>query len=181
MVYEHSKFPVMLYYALCVLLFSAHSFAQKEQIATYTTSLMGTNVTVKVKAHEDQREQVEHAIDWAVTRMEALVYFTSSWDSASETSRINDSVGGDPVDHCISVTVLAPDAETADAFSTVFFVMGPVKGFELCEKLHEIEALFIDNHFKISTSLGFPKITMMRNDPNVLHNNLNEFSGKKRL
>ena len=358
MICQRSKWFIFLCYALSAVWLSVPAFAQKENIATYGMTLMGTNVTIKVKARDDQKDQTEQAIDRAVSRMEKLVHLISSWEPTSDTSRINDSAGGNPVsvdsrlihifskskevsdlsggafditfsavgklwklipdhplfptqeeiqkalelvdyhcllidkdnltahlikkgmridlggiakgsvvdegarsllndgikdflidaggdlrihssspedpwpigithprdprgpvwgivklpegaivtsgdyekmveingkryhhiinpqtgypiDHCISVTVLADDAETADAFSTAFFVMGPAKGLELCEKLEGIESLFIDNHFGISKSSGFPEITLLENDPNVQHNNLREFSGKE--
>ena len=63
---------------------------------------------------------------------------------------------GKPADRCISVTVVANDAITADAFSTAFFVMGPEKGLKLCESLPGIEAFFIDMNLKTYCSAGFP-------------------------
>ena len=86
---------------------------------------------------------------------------------------------GYPVDHCISVTVLAQDAETADAFSTAFFVMGPVKGLRLCEKLDGIEAMFIDNQCHVTGSPGFPEIQAIQNMMNAQFTNLRDFSGKE--
>lgn len=344
--------------AFIALLLSIPAYAQKEHIAEYRTALMGTNVSIKVKANENQKEHIEQAIDHAVSRMQAMVRLVSSWEPESDTSRINNAAGenpvsvdprlihilaksrqvsdlsagafditfsavgklwklvpdhpvipgrdainealafvdyhkliinkeqntaqlikkgmridlggiakgsvvdegarsllndgisdfiidaggdlrihsssseqpwpigithprdprgpvlaivkmsdgaivtsgdyekmveingkryhhiinpntGYPVDHCISVTVLAGDAETADALSTAFFVMGPVKGLELCETLEGVEALFIDSHFEISKSSGFPEIAMMESTPNVQHNDLHEFSGKE--
>jgi thiamine biosynthesis lipoprotein len=55
-----------------------------------------------------------------------------------------------------SVTVIAPDAETADGWATALFVMGPVRGLKLCETLPAVEALFIDADLNVSHSSGFP-------------------------
>lgn len=65
---------------------------------------------------------------------------------------------GRPADKCISVTVIAPDAETADGFSTAFFVMGSKAAMSLCERLENIEAVLIDADFNVIYSSGFPKI-----------------------
>ncbi len=65
---------------------------------------------------------------------------------------------GRPADRTISATVIARDAETADAFSTAFFVLGPKAGLELCERLPNVEALFIDPEMRILRSSGFPEI-----------------------
>lgn len=43
----------------------------------------------------------------------------------------------------VSVTVVAPDCLTADAFATGIFVLGPKKGMELVEKEKDIEAVII--------------------------------------
>ena len=52
---------------------------------------------------------------------------------------------GWPVDELLSVTVLAPTAEEADALSTAFFVMGVEKTVEFC-----------DNHPEVSAILSLP-------------------------
>lgn len=72
---------------------------------------------------------------------------------------------GRPADTCISVTVVAPDAETADALSTALFVMGPKDGMALCERLSDVEALFVDTDFNISRSSGFPKLLERKDSP----------------
>jgi len=64
---------------------------------------------------------------------------------------------GRPVDQCISVTVIAENAETADALATAFFVLGPEKGLNLCESLQNVEALFIYPDFQIVRTSGFPE------------------------
>lgn len=50
---------------------------------------------------------------------------------------------GKPAEKCISVTVVARDAETADALSTALFVLGPEEGIELVKKLPGTEALIV--------------------------------------
>jgi thiamine biosynthesis lipoprotein len=69
---------------------------------------------------------------------------------------------GKPTDRCISVTVIAADAMTADAYSTAFFVMGPEKGLALCERLPGVEAFFIDVNHKTYCSSGFPAPALLK-------------------
>ena len=58
-------------------------------------------------------------------------------------AHILDPRTGWPVDHLISVTVLGPDAELADALATASFVMGPEKGLALLEKIKDFEGIMI--------------------------------------
>ncbi len=58
-------------------------------------------------------------------------------------AHILDPRTGWPVDHLISVTVLGPDAELADALATASFVMGPEKGLALLEKVKGFEGIMI--------------------------------------
>jgi len=50
---------------------------------------------------------------------------------------------GWPVDHLLSVTVLADSAAEADALSTAFFVMGLEKAIEFCQHRSDVRALLI--------------------------------------
>lgn len=50
---------------------------------------------------------------------------------------------GWPVDHLLSVTVLADSAAEADALSTAFFVMGLEKAMEFCQNRSDVRALLI--------------------------------------
>ncbi len=69
---------------------------------------------------------------------------------------ILDPKTGRPADKCISVTVIAENAETADVLATAFFVLGPDRGMYLSKRLPEVEVLFVDSAFKISRSSSFP-------------------------
>lgn len=55
---------------------------------------------------------------------------------------ILDPKTGYPSTQSMAVTVVAPDAVTADAFSTTLFLLGPVKGLELLKKYPDIQAVF---------------------------------------
>ncbi len=70
-------------------------------------------------------------------------------------AHIIDPRTGYPVRHTKSVTVVSPDAELSDALATAVFVMGPVKGLELINKLKQIECLIVtaDNQMLFSKNL----------------------------
>jgi thiamine biosynthesis lipoprotein len=61
---------------------------------------------------------------------------------------------GRPARGCISVTLTAPDATLADGLSTAVFVMGPVEGMRLVERLDGVEAVIIDEQMNITVSEG---------------------------
>ena len=52
---------------------------------------------------------------------------------------------GYPAWGCASVTVIAPDALTADAYSTTIFVLGSQDGLALAEKMNGVEIFIIAN------------------------------------
>jgi thiamine biosynthesis lipoprotein len=71
---------------------------------------------------------------------------------------IVDPRAGRPADKSLSVTVLAPDAERADVWATALFVLGPREGLALCERLDDLEALFVAPDGAVTVSSGFPPI-----------------------
>lgn len=54
-----------------------------------------------------------------------------------------------------SVTIIAPDATSADALATGVFVLGPEKGMKLINNLPEVEGMIISEGMKISKSDGW--------------------------
>jgi thiamine biosynthesis lipoprotein len=56
---------------------------------------------------------------------------------------------GLPVWGCQSVTVLCEEGILADAMATAVFVLGPEKGFSLCQRTKGIDCLIIDREGKI--------------------------------
>ncbi len=62
---------------------------------------------------------------------------------------------GYPANECEAVTIIAPDALTADALSTGIFALGPEKGIELLEKLDNVEGIIVDTAGSIHQSSGF--------------------------
>ena len=74
---------------------------------------------------------------------------------------ILDPKTGFPTRGCRSVTVIAKDALTADAWDTTLLVMGPDKGLKLAEKLPDIEAVFVDAKNKVRVTSG---LTLVEGD-----------------
>jgi thiamine biosynthesis lipoprotein len=61
---------------------------------------------------------------------------------------------GFPTEGCQSVTVIYKDGMTADALATALFVLGPEKGYSLCQRLDGVECLIVDKEGKIIFSPG---------------------------
>lgn len=66
-----------------------------------------------------------------------------------------DPATGRPATKSRSVTVLAPNALTADIWSTALFIMGHETGMKIVEARTELDAVFVDkdNHVHISSGL----------------------------
>jgi thiamine biosynthesis lipoprotein len=61
---------------------------------------------------------------------------------------------GFPTDGCQSVTIFSKDGMTADALATAVFVLGPEKGYSLCQKLEGVDCIIVDKEGKIIFSPG---------------------------
>jgi thiamine biosynthesis lipoprotein len=61
---------------------------------------------------------------------------------------------GFPTVGCQSVTVIGKDGMTTDGFATAVFVLGPERGYALCEKLEGVECLIVDKDGRITFSPG---------------------------
>ena len=72
---------------------------------------------------------------------------------------------GNPATRCRSVTVLAKDALTADAWSTALFVMGVQRGLKLVERTKGIEAVFVDAQNKVKVSSGLKDKVWLHKQP----------------
>lgn len=59
---------------------------------------------------------------------------------------------GFPADGCQSVTILSKDGMTADGLATAVLVLGPEKGYALCQKIGDVECLIMDGEGKIILS-----------------------------
>jgi thiamine biosynthesis lipoprotein len=59
-----------------------------------------------------------------------------------------------PARACQSVTVIAKEGIVADGLDTGLFVLGPVAGMALVERLPGVEAIFIDDKGKMTVSSG---------------------------
>lgn len=76
------------------------------------------------------------------------------FDPDKKVSHILNPLTGYSVSDCISVTVIAPRAELADALATAVFVMGPIEGINFINQLEGVECLIIDNFRDIHRSSG---------------------------
>lgn len=74
-------------------------------------------------------------------------------------SHIIDPKSGCPAEGILSVTVLAPDAGEADALSTAFFILGPERTVEYCERHSEIRAALVLEQ-KESPGFAFLRVNM---------------------
>jgi thiamine biosynthesis lipoprotein len=76
---------------------------------------------------------------------------------------ILDPATGHPAMRCRSVTVMARDAFTADAWDTALFVLGVEKGMALVDKLPDLEAVFVDAGNQVHISSGLQgKVQVLR-------------------
>jgi thiamine biosynthesis lipoprotein len=61
---------------------------------------------------------------------------------------------GFPAEGYQSVTVLHKEGIMADALATAIFVLGPEKGFSLCQRLEGVDCLIVDNEGNVTVSSG---------------------------
>ena len=61
---------------------------------------------------------------------------------------------GYPTTGCMSATVVAPNAEYADALATAMCVLGPESGLKLIESLPRVEALLVGMDGEVAVSSG---------------------------
>ena len=101
-------------------------------------------------------------------RDRALATSGSTWQffrsGGKRYSHIIDPRTGMPTTGVLSTTVLAPSAREADALSTAFFVAGPDKAREFCERRSDLAALFV---LERETSPGY-EIKTFNLGPDVL-------------
>lgn len=78
------------------------------------------------------------------------------WKDGIRYGHVIDPRTGWPARGVVSVTVLAPDAETADALSTALYVLGPEAGTSLLGRYPGVEALWVTSELEARRSPGFP-------------------------
>lgn len=71
---------------------------------------------------------------------------------------IIDPSTGRPATASQAVTIVAPDAETADALATAVFILGPARGLALVASQPGTEGLVVDKDGKVFTSPGFGRV-----------------------
>jgi thiamine biosynthesis lipoprotein len=59
---------------------------------------------------------------------------------------------GFPTEDCQSATIVTKDCITADALATAVFVLGPEKGYSLCQKLEGVDCLIVHKDGKMIIS-----------------------------
>lgn len=64
---------------------------------------------------------------------------------------------GYPADACQSVTIIAPNVAFADALAKGVFILGPVEGMALAEKLEGVQALIVAADGTVTLSKGLRK------------------------
>ncbi len=74
---------------------------------------------------------------------------------------ILDPATGRPARKSTSATVIAPSAVEADALATGIFVMGPLEGIALAERLPGVEAMLIADDLTVHTTTGFPIVVVL--------------------
>ena len=72
---------------------------------------------------------------------------------------------GAPATPCRSVTVMAPDAVTADALSTGIFILGPEEGLKIAEQLEGVGVVIVDRNNKVHVSSRLEKGLRRFKDP----------------
>jgi thiamine biosynthesis lipoprotein len=84
-------------------------------------------------------------------------YERSFTENGMQYHHIIDPRTGYPATSCISVTIIADNTVTADAFATAIFVLGPDKGMELVKNLSHIEGVIAfekNGKLEVITSRG---------------------------
>jgi thiamine biosynthesis lipoprotein len=110
------------------------------QLERCVTSDWLWEVGVRDPIRPDRRATTLRLREAAVgTSGSALQYFRHE---GRRFSHIIDPRSGWPVENIHAVTVLAPEAQRADALSTAFFVLGPEWAQQYCQRHPEIAALF---------------------------------------
>ncbi len=61
---------------------------------------------------------------------------------------------GFPTEGCQGVTIIYKEGMTADALATTVFVLGPEKGYSLCQKIEGVDCLIVDKEGKTIFSPG---------------------------
>lgn len=72
---------------------------------------------------------------------------------------------GEPARASRSVTIMAKDAFTADAWSKVLFILGPAKGLALAATLPDFQAVFVSGDNQVTMSPGLQGIVKVLHPP----------------
>jgi FAD:protein FMN transferase len=78
---------------------------------------------------------------------------------------IIDPDDGQPARGCVSVTIVAKNATLADALSTGVFILGPVEGMALVERLPDVEAVIVSAANEVLISSGLQGRVQIKHPP----------------
>ncbi len=78
-------------------------------------------------------------------------------ENGKRYSHLINPLNGLPVEDTEAVTIIAENAEAADALSTGIFVLGPINGMKLIEQLKNVEGIIVNSSGEILTSSGLNK------------------------
>ncbi|HVV83770.1 MAG TPA: FAD:protein FMN transferase [Kofleriaceae bacterium] len=78
---------------------------------------------------------------------------------------ILDPRDGEPARKTRSVTIMAKDAFTADAYSKVLFILGPTDGLAFAAKLPDFQAVFVDGDNHVTMSPGLEGVVKILHPP----------------
>lgn len=111
--------------------------------------ILGDVLLFSGRADEAFKVGITHPLDpgrpYAVLELAEGAVMTSSCigKNQGDACELIDPRKGRPVTGVYSVTVVALDPITADAYSTALFVLGPEEGFALAKTLPELDAVFL--------------------------------------
>jgi FAD:protein FMN transferase len=78
---------------------------------------------------------------------------------------IIDPRSGYPATAARSVTIMAPDAVTAEVMSKIVFIQGPARGLALVERMGDVEAVVVDRQNRVRVSSGLRGKLIRLGDP----------------
>jgi FAD:protein FMN transferase len=74
-------------------------------------------------------------------------------------SHVIDPRTGQPVEHTVAVSVIAPDAATADALATAFCVLEVNESLQLADSLSDIACLIVSENRQVYTNKRWPQFS----------------------
>jgi thiamine biosynthesis lipoprotein len=92
-------------------------------------------------------------------------YERSFINNGQRYHHIIDPDDGQPARGCVSVTIVAQNATIADALSTGVFILGPVEGMAVVERLPDVEAVIVSAANEVLISSGLQGRVQIKHPP----------------